>query len=479
MTNARAWATQQFGGAALGDSRRTARLVKMATRVALAPAGRVSAVFDEDRERQGAYDFLEEPHANADAMIEASSVATVRRLSGARRAIVAVDGTSLGVTDHTKKKGLGMLGSYSAAGFGVKLINALAIRADGVPEGLVDQQYWHRVKNTSRSVAKGACKRRRNRALPASAKETQRWIDAIAASERRFHAHARDTERVYVIDREADSKDLLTALAATKQAFVVRSNWNRRIDVEGASDSKRYLQEYVATFPELGVRHVEIPAGPKRKARTARMVVRAGHVTLRLRAQHGRGKLFCLRVGVVDAREVGTTPSNEKPIAWTMLTNLAVHDLAAACGVLDVYALRWRVEEFHRTLKTGGCDAESMQLRTGSAVVKWATILSAVATRIERLKHLSRTSPDTPASVELTELEISALILLKRRQKKRTEEVPDGTPTMYQATLWIAELGGYTGKSSGGPPGGVTIGRGLEKVRTGAEMLRALGRSDQ
>ena len=162
-----------------------------------------------------------------------------------------------------------------------------------------------------------------------------------------------------------------------------------------------------------------------------------------------------------------------------MLTNLAIHDFEAAGGVLDIYTLRWRVEEFHRTLNTGGCDAESMQLRSRIAVVKWATILSAVATRIERLKHLSRTSPATPASVELSELEISALILLKRDAKKRTEEVPDGIPTICQATIWIAELGGYTGKSSGGPPGAVTIGRGLEKVRTGAAMLRAMGRSDQ
>jgi Transposase DNA-binding/Transposase DDE domain len=479
MTNASAWATEQFGGAALGDSRRTARLVKMAARAARAPAGRVSAVFDHARERQGAYDFLEERHSSSAAMIEASSLSVVRRLSGAPRVIVAVDGTSLEVTDHTQKKGLGMLGTYAARCFGVKLINSLAVRVDGVPEGLVDQQYWHRVPDISRSVARGANKGKRNRALPASAKETQHWIDAVTASERRFHAHASGTERVYVIDREADSSDLLTALAVTKQGFVVRSNWDRCIEVERDSSSRRYLREYTATFPELGRREIEVAAGPKHQARRANMVVRAGQVTLLLRARQGRGKLTRLRVGVVDAREVGTTPANETPLAWTMLTNLAVNDLVAAGGVLDIYALRWRVEEFHRTLKTGGCDAESMQLRSQSAVVKWATVLSAVATRIERLKHLSRTTPDTPATIELSILEIRALILLKREQKKRTEEVPDGTPSIGQATVWIAELGGYTGKSSGGPPGGVTIGRGLEKVRTGAELLKAMGGSDQ
>ncbi len=47
-------------------------------------------------------------------------------------------------------------------------------------------------------------------------------------------------------------------------------------------------------------------------------------------------------------------------------------------------------------------------------------------------------------------------------------------PTIAEATLWIAEFGGYTGKSSGGPPGSITIGRGLERLLIAAEVLEAL-----
>ncbi len=35
-----------------------------------------------------------------------------------------------------------------------------------------------------------------------------------------------------------------------------------------------------------------------------------------------------------------------------------------------------------------------------------------------------------------------------RRSKKKTETVPDSVPTIAQATLWLAELDGYTGKAS-------------------------------
>ena len=95
------------------------------------------------------------------------------------------------------------------------------------------------------------------------------------------------------------------------------------------------------------------------------------------------------------------------------------------------------------------------------------------ALRVERLKYLARTNPDQPATCELSAHEMRALVLLKRRSKKRTEDVSDA-PTIAQATRWLADLGGYTGKSSGGPPGSITIGRGLEKVQVAAVVLQQL-----
>ena len=120
------------------------------------------------------------------------------------------------------------------------------------------------------------------------------------------------------------------------------------------------------------------------------------------------------------------------------------------------------------------CNVESTQLHAKAHVIKWATLLAAVAMRVERLKHLARQEPTLPASAELTPTEIRALIVLKRKYKKRTEEISDAMPTIAQATLWIAEFGGYTGKSSGGPPGSITIGRGLEYLRAAADGIEAL-----
>jgi len=157
-----------------------------------------------------------------------------------------------------------------------------------------------------------------------------------------------------------------------------------------------------------------------------------------------------------------------------LLTNAPIASVEAARKVVLGYAIRWRIEDFHRTWKSGACNVELTQLRSRNAVIRWATILAVVATRIERLKHLGRTEPERPADDELTAVELEVLLVLKRRYKKRTESVPDAMPTMAQAVRWIADIGGYTGKSSGGPPGSTTIRRGLERLKNGVEAVIAM-----
>jgi hypothetical protein len=143
-------------------------------------------------------------------------------------------------------------------------------------------------------------------------------------------------------------------------------------------------------------------------------------------------------------------------------------------AVVAGYTQRWRIEDFHRAWKGGLCNVESSQLRAGEHVMKWATVLAAVAIRAERIKHLSREQPHVPASTELSLREVEALILLKRRYKKQNEEIGDEVPDLQTATRWIAELGGYTGKASGGPPGATTIARGLAQLHVAAETLEAI-----
>jgi hypothetical protein len=134
------------------------------------------------------------------------------------------------------------------------------------------------------------------------------------------------------------------------------------------------------------------------------------------------------------------------------------------------YCLRWRIEEFHKTWKSGACNVEKSQLRSSANYKRWATLHAAVAARIERLKRVARNAPGTPATDIASRNEIDGAILLTKRCKWK----PGASLTAEQFVLLVANLGGYTGKSSGGPPGAIVIRRGLDRVEASAATLEAL-----
>jgi hypothetical protein len=460
------WAEEQFGDAVLGDARRTARLVRMATRVAENPSGKLSEVFSCERDLDAAYDFVERDQTKVERLEEAVGRGIARKCVGQGRVRIAVDGSSARVVDGTGKKGLGRIGSDAKGGRGLKVISALAVDPVGATLGLLAQSWWARPIMPSRSHRQRQAVRERNE--PAQ-KETRYWLETIERSAARL-------EEVgalgwFQLDREADAWPTLLALSQSGHWFTVRSAWDRVLEATGRD--KQYLRAEMAASPVLGSYTLDVPGHGGRSARRAHMVMQAAEVTLSLRDKRNKKRLP-LRVRVVCVHEQGTTPVGEKPLNWMLLTNAPIDSVEAARKVVLGYALRWRIEDFHKTWKSGACNVELTQLRSRNAVIRWATILAVVATRIERLKHLGRTEPERPADDELTAVELEVLLVLKRRYKKRTESVPDAMPTMAQAVRWIADIGGYTGKSSGGPPGSTTIRRGLERLKNGVEAVIAM-----
>jgi hypothetical protein len=272
-----------------------------------------------------------------------------------------------------------------------------------------------------------------------------------------------------VIDRGGDATVIIDGLLSQGVRFTVRGSWNRRIR---GKRTLRYVRDFVEKAKIVLRYQLEIPEGYKRNARTARLQVRAARVQLNVshdwQARRADPNLNVLLIS--EQRP----PTGEKPLDWLLYTNAPIDTAEQIETVIKSYVTRWRIEEFHKTWKSGHCDVERMQLRSAEAAKTWASLLAAVAARIERLKHLARTEPEKPATIELSKLEIDALKLLKSRYKKKTETIPPGVPSIALAVRWIADLGGYTGKSSGGPPGAITIARGMENVAIAAQTLEAV-----
>jgi K+-sensing histidine kinase KdpD len=180
---AEAWAEEQFGAAALGDSRRTARLVRVAARAAESPSGKLSEVFASKRELDAAYDFIEREQTKVEQLEQAVGRATSLQCVRSGRVRIAVDGSSTNVVDRTGEKGVGRIGSDAAGARGLKVINALAVDAQGTTIGLLAQSWWARPKAPSRSRKQ---KRKERRLKKPDEKETRYWLEAIERSAERL-----------------------------------------------------------------------------------------------------------------------------------------------------------------------------------------------------------------------------------------------------------------------------------------------------
>ncbi len=464
MESTLGWAKEEFGSAELGDLRRTRRLVAFAAEVARRPAGTVTRTCASSASREGAFRLLENEAVRPAAILRSVQKATGQRCADERTVFVAVDGTSLHITDTRKSKGVGSIGSRHRGARGLQVMTALAIDNLGAPLGIAGQKMWSR---TSRS-------KRNTKGRPAHGGENIYWQDVIEDCGRALSDAAPGSTPWYQLDRGADCWQVLTYAKESGVVLTVRAVHDRRLD-----DGVDRLWRAVEKAPVVATKWLQVPAREARQrrrrigkarfnefiaarpARRAKVAIHAATVPLLVSTPSGPKTL---EFNAVLVREVKRA---KQPVTWLLLTTHSVGNRAAALEVVRGYTFRWRIEDFHRAWKRGLCRVEDTQLRSRSAIEKWAILLASVATRAMRLTHQARATPDAPATNELTETELEALIAL-RQPKNFSGKVP----TLGEAVRWIADLGGYTGPWNG-PPGATVIGRGLHDVSVAARAFES------
>jgi hypothetical protein len=453
------WAREEFGHARLGDARRTARAVALAAAVVERPSGKVTGVIQDSAGREGAFRLLSNDRVDVEALGHASHEATVKRCGNAPFVFVALDESSLSFTDRDNAKGLGRVGTVPSNRVrGMEAMTALAVDAKGCPLGVCGQKWWVRSDKLPPPYKKDK--------RPLEQRETVLWTSVMTQVRDTFRQSGSTTRPWFQMDRGGDAWHVLTKGCDEGHLLTIRACYDRRLHT---GEPEQYLWATLQAQKPLA--HVDLLLPPTTARRLKHHPKRPRHLAIRaaqveLRVTTWTKRIERVPVNVVYAHEKDPPVGCER-LEWMLLTTYPVQSLQDALLVLQGYSQRWRVEDFHRTWKSGRCDIERSQLRSRYSIQRWATILAAVAARIERLKHLARTSPNQPALTEFSREELDAAILLSKTKRwKMGAEL-----TIEQAVQLVAQLGGYTGKSSGGPPGSIVIGRGLDQITVGATVL--------
>jgi len=161
---------------------------------------------------------------------------------------------------------------------------------------------------------------------------------------------------------------------------------------------------------------------------------------------------------VIHVEERGT-PRNREKIDWKLITDLPIQSRNDAIEKLDWYALRWKIEVFHKILKSG-CRAEEAKLRTAQRLANLISVYCILSWRVFWMTMLNRSNPDASPAVALTAAEIGLLdhLVKDRDQKPRRQR------TLSHYLTKIARLGGYLARANDPPPGNTVMWRGLSRL---------------
>jgi hypothetical protein len=161
---------------------------------------------------------------------------------------------------------------------------------------------------------------------------------------------------------------------------------------------------------------------------------------------------------VIHAQEQ-KTPKNRKKIEWKLLTDLPVQSRKDAIEKLEWYAMRWKIEMFHKILKSG-CRAEESRLRTAERLANLISLFCILSWRIFWMTMLNRSTPTALPSAALTETEIELLDHLVKDEAQAASR----RKTLSQYLIKIAKLGGYLARANDPPPGNIVMWRGLSRL---------------
>ena len=458
------WASHELRYVQLGDARLNTRLMKMVEDFSTQPESSVPQACGDWASTKAAYGFWSNDKVKPDAMNQAHKQSTIERLSGHDTVLNIQDTTDLNFTHHRKKQGMGHLDHPAARG--LKVHSCLAVSTQGVPQGLIHQQVWYRDPKT-------IGKKHKRRKLKTKDKESQRWLDTLSASQDAIPA---DKQVITMADREADIYDLFALPRREGSHLLIRMSYNRCVEsIDSPMDSPmdshetKYLWESVRESPVLGEVTIEIGRRGDQPPRKATLTIRVANLCICPPTNRpDRASLSSIPVYMVLAEEYDA-PSGVKPACWLLLATFPVETFDDAIRCLRYYSYRWLIERYHFVLKSG-CGLEKLQLETGDRIHRALSTYSIVAWRLLWLTYEARHAPDSSCDRVLETYEWQSLYCYTHK----TSVPPKTPPSLHEAVVMIARLGGFLARRSDGEPGVKTIWRGLRRLHDIASTWRLL-----
>jgi Transposase DNA-binding/Transposase DDE domain len=250
---------------------------------------------------------------------------------------------------------------------GILVHSSLVFTTEGLPLGLAAIKFWTRKKFKGSNELK---KKINPTSMPIEEKESVKWLENLKYS---THLLNNPSRCVHVGDRESDIYELFCLAHEENTHFVIRTCVDRLAEDGSYTIIKEMDKIEIKGFHSLKVRN--------KNGEENDVTLSIKYHYMKILPPIGKSKKYpALWVTIIHATE-HMAPSDRDAINWKLITSLPIHSLEDAIEKLQWYAQRWKIETFHKILKSG-CKAESSKLRTAERLVNLISIFCILSWRI-------------------------------------------------------------------------------------------------
>ena len=451
-----AWFDDELAGCSLADERLNKRLRKLLAQIGSSMGQSIPLVCQDWANAKAAYRFFSNERVSEADILAGHFQSTHDRTAATAGLLLVLHDTTEFTYRREKPEAIGITKSINSgrdkAGrlrahtvCGILMHSSLVVTTEGLPLGLAAVKFWTRKKFKGTNALKKKINPTR---IPIEEKESIRWLENLKQSTEL----AGDPGRcVHIGDRESDIFELFCTAQEVGTHFLVRTCVDRL-----AGDGDHTISEEMAEVEVKGLHRVEVRDN---NGDLDEAILEIRYRRIRVLPPIGKQKRYpALTLTVLHAEERGT-PKNREKIDWKLITDLPIRSRKDAIEKLDWYALRWKIEVFHKILKSG-CKAEEAKLRTAQRLANLISIYCIVSWRVFWMTMLNRSNPHAPPALALTETEIGLLDHLVQDMPQK----PPRRRTLSHYLTKIARLGGYLARASDPPPGKTVMWRGLSRL---------------
>lgn len=447
------WIKQELAGSKLKDARLDKRLERVMEQMAQGVGESIPWACQDWANTKAAYRFFSNDGVDEQQILAGHFQSTRQRLPDGEELILVVHDTTEFSYQREDGAAIGLVGKVStgrdAQGrrqdftvCGICMHSSLVVSLQGLPLGLAAVKFWNRQE------FKGLQQRKQERRVAIEEKESMRWLENVQQSSTVLEQPERC---VHIGDQESDIYELFGLAQQLGTHFLIRTRADRLAD-----GGPQTVAESVQQTARRGLYRIQVP---NQKGEQAEAVLEIRYRRLQIQTPKGKKKRYPeMTVTVIEAREQNP-PSGRERIDWKLMTDLPVGSRQQAVEKVQWYALRWKIEIFHKILKSG-CKAEESKLRTAARLVNLLAVFCILSWRIFWLTMVARTAPAAPSELVFTALELG---ILDRLVKDKPHGRPSD-PSLSFYLIKLARLGGYLARNNDAPPGNTVIWRGLARL---------------